>query len=166
MGKRIIFDIGHPAQVHNFKFVYKELINSGWNGFFTLKNKEVAKRLLDLENIPYKELRANKKGKIGKFELDIDTEFPKPSPAEKAVAKSNRDEIRTLLNPIVEAHKDELDSIKMELKPVYDAAKQHATNQKETNVKSEMRKNKDYSKKGHKTTHINHFAYRFLLLKK
>lgn len=67
MGKKIIFDIGHPAQVHNFKYVYKELIANGWEGFFTLKNKEVAKKLLDIENIPYKELKANTKGKLSKI---------------------------------------------------------------------------------------------------
>lgn len=70
MNKKIIFDIGHPAQVHNFKHVYKELVDKGWEGFFTLKNKEVAKRLLDAENIPYRELRSNKKGKLNKL---IDT---------------------------------------------------------------------------------------------
>ncbi len=64
MKKRFIIDIGHPAQVHNFKYVYRELVDRGWQGFFTLKDKEVAKKLLDHYEIPYRELRRNYKGKL------------------------------------------------------------------------------------------------------
>jgi len=51
--KRIIFDVGHPAQVHNFKFVYWDLNNKGWDGLFTAKDKEVTITLLENYNLPY-----------------------------------------------------------------------------------------------------------------
>jgi len=53
LGKRIIFDVGHPAQVHNFKHVYWELNKKGWTGLFTAKDKEVTISLLKNYNLPY-----------------------------------------------------------------------------------------------------------------
>lgn len=53
MEKRIIFDIGHPAQVHNFKHVYWELYKRGWTGLFTAKDKEVTVALLENYDLPY-----------------------------------------------------------------------------------------------------------------
>jgi len=51
--KRVLFDVGHPAQVHNFKHVYCELSRKGWEGFFTAKDKEVTVKLLEKYNLPY-----------------------------------------------------------------------------------------------------------------
>lgn len=53
MNKRIIFDVGHPAQVHNFKNVYWELSKNGWTGLFTAKDKEVTLSLLKNYDLPY-----------------------------------------------------------------------------------------------------------------
>ena len=51
--KKIIFDVGHPAQVHNFKHVYWELNKKGWKGLFTAKDKEVTISLLKKYDLPY-----------------------------------------------------------------------------------------------------------------
>lgn len=53
MKNRIIFDVGHPAQVHNFKHVYWELQAKGWDGLFTAKDKEVTVFLLKEYNLPF-----------------------------------------------------------------------------------------------------------------
>src|SRR4030042_5599574 len=53
MNKRIIFDVGHPAQVHNFKLVYKELKEKGCNCLFTAKDKEITLSLLETYDLPY-----------------------------------------------------------------------------------------------------------------
>ncbi len=53
MKKKIIFDVGHPAQVHNFKHVYWELQAKGWEGLFTAKDKEVTVSLLKEYKLPY-----------------------------------------------------------------------------------------------------------------
>jgi predicted glycosyltransferase len=54
INKRIIIDIGHPAQVHNFKHVYWDLEKKGWEVLITAKNKEITKQLLDAYNLNYK----------------------------------------------------------------------------------------------------------------
>ncbi|MDO9256312.1 MAG: hypothetical protein Q7U54_12425 [Bacteroidales bacterium] len=60
MMNRIVFDVGHPAQVHNFKYVHSILKSKGWNSSFTLKNKEIAALLLQTYGIPFQRLFANK----------------------------------------------------------------------------------------------------------
>jgi len=60
MNKRIILDIGHPAQVHNFKNLYFELEKKGWDVLFTVRDKEVAVQLLKHHNLKYSKLFKNK----------------------------------------------------------------------------------------------------------
>lgn len=67
MGKKIIFDVGHPAQVHQFKNLYWELEKDGWEGLFTVKDKEIAIELLDKLHLPYKVVGINEKGIIKKL---------------------------------------------------------------------------------------------------
>lgn len=67
MKKRIIFDVGHPAQVHNFKHVYWDLKEKGWEGLFTAKDKEVTISLLDKYNLPYVIIGKTSKGLLSKF---------------------------------------------------------------------------------------------------
>jgi predicted glycosyltransferase len=59
--KRIIFDIGHPAQVHNFKCVHAQLLKDGWDSKYSVKNKEVALSLVKAYNIPHYRLFSNSK---------------------------------------------------------------------------------------------------------
>jgi len=53
MIKRVIFDVGHPAQVHNFKYISRGLRDRGWDILFTAKDKEITKTLLALYDLPY-----------------------------------------------------------------------------------------------------------------
>jgi len=62
MRKRILFDVGHPAQVHQFKHVYWKLAEKGWEGLFTAKDKEVTLQLLKSYNLPYVCIGRTKKG--------------------------------------------------------------------------------------------------------
>lgn len=62
--KKIVFDIGHPAQVHCFKNIFWVLTQKGWSCKFTLKNKEIASYLLDRYDLPYIKLAGNKKSKL------------------------------------------------------------------------------------------------------
>ncbi len=67
MEKRILFDIGHPAQVHQFKHVYWELINKGWHGLFTVKKKEISIYLLEKYKLPFVIIGENRKGLLNKL---------------------------------------------------------------------------------------------------
>ncbi len=63
---RILIDIGHPAQVHQFKHVYALLKQNGHEVVFTAKDKEIAHYLLDVYDIPYYTIGASKKGYLNK----------------------------------------------------------------------------------------------------
>ncbi len=65
--RKIIFDIGHPAQVHNFKHIYWELTKEGWEGLFVTKDKEICVYLLEQYNLPFIVLGKNKKGLLKKI---------------------------------------------------------------------------------------------------
>ena len=60
--KKILFDVGHPAQVHNFKNIYWELEKRGWSGIFVTKDKEICVDLLERYNLPFTVLSRNRKG--------------------------------------------------------------------------------------------------------
>lgn len=62
----ILFVSGHPAQVHNFRKVRKELITAGRNVFWLTTPKDIATNLLDIYQIPYQTLRKPNKGIISK----------------------------------------------------------------------------------------------------
>ena len=47
MKQRILFDVGHPAQVHQFKHLYWLLEKNGWECLFVAKDKDITKYLLD-----------------------------------------------------------------------------------------------------------------------
>ena len=51
--KKIIIDIGHPANVHLFKYIVRELNNIGWETLFTVTAKDVTVYLLDAYKLPY-----------------------------------------------------------------------------------------------------------------
>ena len=67
IAKRLLIDIGHPAQVHCFKNIYWNLIKEGVQIKVTIKDKEITKTLLDEYNIPYRVLSQKKGNRILKI---------------------------------------------------------------------------------------------------
>ncbi len=65
--KKILFDVGHPAQVHNFKNIYWDLEKKGWEGLFVTKDKEICVELLERYNLPFIVLSRNRKGLLKKI---------------------------------------------------------------------------------------------------
>lgn len=53
MKNKILIDINHPAHVHLFRNVAKELESAGWDILFTTRNKEFAPLLLQRYKLPY-----------------------------------------------------------------------------------------------------------------
>ena len=64
---RILIDIGHPAHVHLFRNLYKELHNDGHTVIVSTKDIPIAKKLLDLYEIPFYNLGKKADGLLGKF---------------------------------------------------------------------------------------------------
>ena len=64
---KILIDIGHPAQVHQFKYICKELVKKGHDVLFTTKDKDIALYLLNSYKIPYRNLGKPKKGLLNKI---------------------------------------------------------------------------------------------------
>ena len=64
---RILIDIGHPAHVHLFRNLYKSLIEEGHFVIVTTKDIPIAKKLLDLYDIPFVNLGKKADGLLGKF---------------------------------------------------------------------------------------------------
>lgn len=64
---RILIDIGHPAQVHGFKHVYWDLINTGYEIKVVIKEKEITQILLDEYGIPYEIISKKKTKRIFKL---------------------------------------------------------------------------------------------------
>jgi len=67
MKKRVIFDVGHPAQVHNFKHIYWDLIKNGGEALFTAKDKEVTINLLESYTLPYVIIGKSTKSMLSKL---------------------------------------------------------------------------------------------------
>ncbi len=64
---KLLIDIGHPAHVHLFKNLAKNLLNQGHSVFFTCRNKEVTIQLLEAYNFDYCSLGSHYKNLFGKF---------------------------------------------------------------------------------------------------
>lgn len=62
-----LIDIGHPAHVHLFRNLYAELKQKGHAVFVTVKDIPIAKKLLDIYDIPYYVLGKKSDGLLGKF---------------------------------------------------------------------------------------------------
>jgi hypothetical protein len=72
MPKKLLIDIGHPAQVHNFKYVYWEMKKRGWEVIFTAKDKEMTLYLLEKYNLPSHIIGRTRKGILKKtFDLIV-----------------------------------------------------------------------------------------------
>ena len=70
---KILIDIGHPAQVHQFKYIQMELVKKGHDVLFTTKDKDIALYLLDAYSLPYRNLGKSKKGLLNKILFIPDT---------------------------------------------------------------------------------------------
>ncbi len=57
----ILIDIGHPAQVYNFKYIHQKLVASGHNLYVTAVDKDITMDLLDKFEIPYLIFKNTKK---------------------------------------------------------------------------------------------------------
>jgi len=64
---RYLFDIGHPAEVHAFRNVIKDLQKRGHEILVTARDKEMTLYLLDYYRIPYISTGKNMSSKIGKI---------------------------------------------------------------------------------------------------
>lgn len=67
MKKKIVIDIGHPGQVHQFKYIYAMLVQSGYEVLFTAKEKEMTIELLDNYGMPYHIIGKSKNGLLIKI---------------------------------------------------------------------------------------------------
>ena len=65
--KKILIDIGHPAHVHQFKYIYRELIKKGYKILFCSKNKEISLYLLEIYKLPHIMIGKPKKGILNKI---------------------------------------------------------------------------------------------------
>ena len=64
---RIIFDLGHPAHVHYFKFLIRLLKKNGNQVLIVARGKDVTHRLLKNYGIPYLSRGKGSKSLLGKF---------------------------------------------------------------------------------------------------
>jgi uncharacterized protein len=74
--KRIIFDVGHPGQVHQFKNLYWLLEGKGWDCLFVAKNKEFTIELLTNYKLKYELIGGNRVGLLKKI-INIPREYIK-----------------------------------------------------------------------------------------
>ncbi len=64
---KVLIEIGHPAQVHQFKIIAKKLLQNEHDVLFAAKKKEVSQYLLDKYQLPYVILDSPKKGMLNKI---------------------------------------------------------------------------------------------------
>ena len=62
----VLFVSGHPAQVHNFRLVWEELMKDGHKVYWLTTPKDIATNLLDVYSIPYEVLHKPNKGIVSK----------------------------------------------------------------------------------------------------
>ncbi|MEI6821269.1 MAG: DUF354 domain-containing protein [Bacteroidota bacterium] len=67
MGKKLIFEVGHPNDVHQFKYLYCELKKVNWDILFVAKIKDIDIQLLKAYKLPYKIIGKTRKSLFGKF---------------------------------------------------------------------------------------------------
>lgn len=62
----VLIDIGHPAHVHLFKYLAKNLKDHGHTVYFSVRDIPVAKHLMDVYGMPYLDLGGKKDSIFGK----------------------------------------------------------------------------------------------------
>lgn len=65
--KRLVIDVGHPAEVHHYKYLYQELRQKGWRCLFVARDKDVTLSLLRAYHLPYVSLARNRGGVLLKL---------------------------------------------------------------------------------------------------
>lgn len=68
--KKVLIEVGHPAQVHQFKYLYNNLKVKGFDVLVVAKDKEVTEFLLKSYSIEYVIIGKTKKGILSKI-LDL-----------------------------------------------------------------------------------------------
>ena len=61
MKKKLLIEIGHPAHIHQFRNLSKELVKLNWQVLFALKNKDIVIYLANYYELPYKIIGKTKK---------------------------------------------------------------------------------------------------------
>jgi predicted glycosyltransferase len=51
--KKLLIEVGHPAHVHQFKYLYQELTKLSWDVKFVAKDKDIVLYLLEKYGIPF-----------------------------------------------------------------------------------------------------------------
>ena len=64
---KVLVALNHPAHYYLFKFIVKELQKKGHEVRFVIKDKDLLKKILVREGIPYTKLITRKTGKFGKI---------------------------------------------------------------------------------------------------
>jgi uncharacterized protein len=67
MKKKIIIEVGHPNDVHQFKYLYHELKDIGWEALFLAKQKDIVIELMTSYNLPFKLIGSTRSSTFGKF---------------------------------------------------------------------------------------------------
>ncbi len=65
--RRILIDVCHPAEVHHFKHLYRELSQQGWAFLFVAKDKDVTADLLQTYELPHVLFSSSKGNLLQKF---------------------------------------------------------------------------------------------------
>ncbi len=65
--ERVLISVGHPAQVHQFKYVYRELNKLNIRILFVAQDKEISLYLLDVYKLPFVSISKPRKGLIKKI---------------------------------------------------------------------------------------------------
>ncbi|MCF8367445.1 MAG: DUF354 domain-containing protein [Bacteroidales bacterium] len=63
---RILIEVGHPAQVHQFRIIAKKLLQNSNQVLFVAKKKEITITLLQIYDLPYEIIDDSKKGIVSK----------------------------------------------------------------------------------------------------
>lgn len=51
---KVLIEVGHPNDVHQFKYLYSDLVSSGIDVLFLVKRKDIVIELMEAYNLPYK----------------------------------------------------------------------------------------------------------------
>jgi uncharacterized protein len=65
--KKVIIEVGHPNDVHQFKYLYAELKDIGWEILFLAKQKDIVIELLDAYNLPFLSIGKTRDSTVGKL---------------------------------------------------------------------------------------------------
>lgn len=67
MKKRVIIEVGHPNDVHQFKYLYHELKCIGWGVLFLAKQKDIVIELVNSYGLPFRLIGRTQSSTFGKL---------------------------------------------------------------------------------------------------